>query len=114
MSKNIKVAKLGRRFAIYIETKTSQVGNDYEAVSICQSVKTKDGQWEKKYLNMFPDDLMQLIAVGQSALNDYIHQNTNATLNGANNSNNSAPATSQVTAQPSSPVEDDYEDEIPF
>lgn len=100
----MKIIKIGNNFSATVESKTSQAGKEYTSVSICQSSKGKTGEWEKKYLNMFPEDLLKLSAMCLSAYNDYITEETSRVLG-------TKPAEQPVETQ----VEDDFiNDEIPF
>lgn len=68
---NMNIFKVSKFFNASIRTKTSKAGKEYDACSICQSVKKQDGSYEKVYMNGFVEDLMHLKLVVDSALNEY-------------------------------------------
>jgi len=99
----MKITKLGRGISATIEEKTSQAGNQYEQASICKSSKGKSGEWEKEYLNMFPNDLPELIQIATAVYAEYITAKTSKILG-------ETPKPKQEQ-----PVEDDdFDEEIPF
>ena len=101
----MKIIKLGRGISATIESKKSQAGKEYEQASICKSSKTQTGEYKKEYLNIFPNDIPELIAILESAYSEYITERTKEILE-------SGKAKPEVKEEPK---QDDFSDDsIPF
>lgn len=115
----LNIFKISKYFNVSIQTKTSKSSNkDYVACSICQSVKNQNGEYEKKYLNCFVEDLMHLRTAIDSALNEYTTENTNA-VTARFKSKEEHGSTEEALAANGLPVQEesnssDIDDEIPF
>jgi len=101
----MKITLVNKNFSASIEDKTSQGGKDYKAVSVCQSFKNKDGEYEKKYFNMFQEDIGSLIGVLTALQTEFVIQNT-AEIFGNSKPNNASPVDTSMS--------DEESEDLPF